>query len=79
MIGLASSLTNLTQENVLIGDSGNVLLADVGLNDFIESLPIPVRTYGKVDDVRRTAPEVLNGGNRTTDSDVYSLGCLAFG
>lgn len=70
-------LTHIIQENVLISAAGSVLLTDVGFDEFIERLPLAVKTYANVDDIRRTAPELLRGGASTTASDVYSLGCLA--
>lgn len=53
-------------------------LADVGILEVVEKIALQPQVQGKVEDIRWTAPDVLDGRPRGTSSDIYALGCLAF-
>lgn len=65
------------KENIIVDNDQEVVLSEVGLAEFFETLG-SVR-YGKAADVRHLAPEFLETGKHTVESDMYSFGCLGMG
>lgn len=51
-------------------------LADIGILQFLEARVQP-QVQGKTEDIRWTAPEVLDGRQHSKSSDVYAFGCVA--
>jgi eukaryotic-like serine/threonine-protein kinase len=63
--------------NVLLGEHGDVKLADLGIATATESTQI-TRTGSLLGTPSYMAPEQLDGGELTPAVDVYALGTLAF-
>lgn len=55
---------------------GNVKLADIGILQLREAR-VQSQVQGRPEDIRWTAPEVLEGYQRSKSSDVYAFGCVA--
>lgn len=66
---------DLKPENVLIHEDGRALVADLGLalSDTAERL---TKTGMVVGTLAFMAPEILDGGPASPESDLYALGCL---
>lgn len=61
-------------------DEGNAVLSDVGWNLFLDhSDAAGAAVYGSRRDVRRLAPEFLETGEYTIQTDIYSYACLGLG
>lgn len=69
--------SNLKPGNILIDNEGNVKLADIGILRLVEANATQPEVQGKPEDIRWTAPEVLEGRPRSKSSDVYAFGCVA--
>lgn len=65
------------QENVFIGPESLPILAESGVSKLLADLDLA--SHGCAEDVRRIAPEVLNGGPFTAASDIYAFACLGDG
>lgn len=69
--------SNLKPNNILIDSEGNVKLGDAGIWQFVKPTAEQSQVQGKPEDIRWTAPEVLEGQLPCKPSDVYAFGCVA--
>ncbi|KAG8898725.1 hypothetical protein FRB99_007197, partial [Tulasnella sp. 403] len=68
---------DLKASNVLINDGGEAMLCDFGLSKFLGELPSKYATSSdQIGTMNHMAPELFEGANFTTRSDVYEFGCL---
>ncbi|KAK5128191.1 hypothetical protein LTR08_004070 [Meristemomyces frigidus] len=68
---------DIKPENILVDQHGNVLLTDFGISkryDSTEEATTDGPSKGRT--VKYAAPEVMQGGPRGLDIDVFSLGCV---
>ncbi|KAG8902596.1 hypothetical protein FRC00_013757 [Tulasnella sp. 408] len=72
-----TSTEPVPKSNILIDDEGNAKLADIGILQLVEAKATQPQVQGKQEDIRWTAPEVLEGRIRWKPSDVYAFGCVA--
>ncbi|KAG8892457.1 hypothetical protein FRB99_002696, partial [Tulasnella sp. 403] len=69
--------SDLKGSNVLISDTGEAKLCDFGLSKVLDNAPSGLTSSGLgAGTLRWMAPELLNGQKPTTQSDIYSFGCL---
>lgn len=64
---------DIKAENIIIGKDQKIKLIDFGHSEYITSNIVNIRgTNGYI------APEIINDFNYSNNSDIWSLGCLAF-
>ncbi|KAG8909006.1 hypothetical protein FRB99_000109 [Tulasnella sp. 403] len=69
--------SDIKGSNVLISDSGEAELCDFGLSKILDDTPSELTSSGLgAGTLRWMAPELLDGQKPTTQSDIYSFGCL---
>lgn len=73
-----TTLMRAPQENILLSDRGEPLLADFGLSTILGEEGMYTPSHGGGGSARWMSPEQMNGGSRSCQSDVYSFGSLVF-
>lgn len=69
---------DLTPENILITESGEIKISRFGITELVHELHPLLRTTIRVPDPHYSAPELLQHRNLTSFSDLYSIGVLTY-
>lgn len=76
-VRVISLIFNTLQANTLIDNHGNALLCDFGLATIVDEVPSGLTTPNKdACTARYASPELIMGGIRTLECDVWAWGCL---